>query len=617
MNFKSLLNKCIHEDIKNDIETLNNLQEDKLENIILNNSENADANKLIKNTKMNINTDLYNDLEMFTDYKGNDKTILTKINNTSTDGGNHYLKNLLENPSDNYDFLNEKKQSMKNLFNILEVEEVNIKNNLVKLSDTERSLFWIFKSNNVEQDNLINILYFNNYFLKYLNNSSHILTGVNLYKIFISPFIGILSPIAGVIIPYLVIRFKLKIKFSFITYVKFLYNYYVNMNMGNMFGNSYLNTLRKIWYGFTILFYFNGIFNSFQLSKLSNSINNTICKHISNSGIFIKNGIEVLDKLFNIDDFSVIFNITQKYNVDNNVIKSLKKLNITTNEYLNNFGEKLRLYKLLKNPVNKEEIYNLVNLIYLCDTIYSIYITKKDNHLVVPTFSISDSPYIEINGLRHPNIDKDKVIKNNILLDNKNNLIITGPNAGGKSTFIKSIAVNILLSQTICLSFADSMTLTPFYYIASQMNIVDDKGFESLFEAEMNRIIKNVNIIKECKNNNRLSIIFLDELFNSTNVIEGICGSYGICKSLGDIKTNITLLTTHFTYLYKLKDTGNYKNYQMSVNIKDDNEIEFPYKISKGISIQYIALELLKKKLIDCEEIIDTALEFKKNLIKI
>ena len=114
MNFKSLLNKCIHEDIKNDIETLNNLQEDKLENIILNNS--ANANKLIKITKMNINTDLYNDLEMFTDYKGNDKTILTKINNTSTDGGNHYLKNLSENPSDNYEFLNEKKKSMKNLY---------------------------------------------------------------------------------------------------------------------------------------------------------------------------------------------------------------------------------------------------------------------------------------------------------------------------------------------------------------------------------------------------------------------------------------------------------------------------------------------------------------------
>ncbi len=610
MNLKNLLNKCIHQDIKNDINLLNDLREEKLENDIIN-------DKLIKLTDMNINEDLYNDLEIFIDYKGNEKTILNKINNTFTNGGYHYLAKLLENPSDNYKFLNEKKLCLNKLFNILEVEEFNIKKNLIKLSETENSLFWIFKANNVEQENLMNILYFNNFFLKYLNNSSHILSGLNLYKIFISPFIGILSPIAGVIVPYLVLRFKLKVKFSFIKYVKFLYNYYVNMNLGNMFGNSYLNTLRKIWYGFTILFYFNGIFNSFQLSKLSYSINNTICNHISNCGIFIKNGLQVLEKLFNFNDFNVIFNITNNYSPENSIIKSFKNLNITSNEYFNNFGEKLRLYRLIKNPENKIDLYNIINLIYLCDTIYSIYISKTENDLVAPIYSISDDPGIQIKGLRHPNIEKDKVVKNDILLDNKNNLIITGPNAGGKSTFIKSIAINILLSQTICLSFSDSMNLTPFYYIASQMNIVDDKGCESLFEAEMNRIIKNVNIIKNCQENNRLSIIFLDELFNSTNVIEGICGSYGICKNLGDIKTNITLLTTHFTYLYKLKDTGKYKNYQMSVNIKQNDEIEFPYKISRGISIQYIALELLKKKLLDCEEIIDTALEFKKDLIKI
>ena len=53
----------------------------------------------------------------------------------------------------------------------------------------------------------------------------------------------------------------------------------------------------------------------------------------------------------------------------------------------------------------------------------------------------------------------------------------------------------------------------------------------------------------------------------------------------------------------------------MNVKINKD-EIEFPYKISRGISTQYIALELLKKKLIDCKEIIDTSLEFKNDLME-
>ena len=609
MDFKNLLNKITNEDIKNNEDILNEMNYEQLENTITN-------EKLIVLTDNELNIDLYSDLEIFKDYKGNDNTILKKIDNTNTNGGKFYLKKILENPSNNFDFLNKKKNSLKNLFEILKNNEILIKKNLIKLSETEKSLFWIFKTNNIEQENLINILYFNNFFLKYLNNSSYILSGLNLYKIFFSPFIGILSPIIGFILPYLVIRFKLKVKFSFISYLKFIYNYYVNMNFGSLFENNYLNTLRKVWYGFTLLFYFNGIFNSFQLSKLSYNINNTICNHISNCAIFVKNGLEILDKLYNVDDFNVIFNDTYYYNSDNNLIKSLNNLNITKNEYFNNFGNKLKIFKLIKNSNNKEDINNLVNLIYLCDTINSIYLCKNDNNLVESQYSNSIEPYVSIKGLRHPNIEKNKVIKNDILLDNKNNLIITGPNAGGKSTFIKSIAINILLSQTICLSFSDNIVLTPFYYIASQMNIVDDKGCESLFEAEMNRIIKNVSIIKKCNENNKLSIIFLDELFNSTNVIEGICGSYGICKKLSDIKTNITLLTTHFTYLYKLKDTGNYKNYRMNVIINDNN-IEFPYKISRGISTQYIALELLKKRLTDCQEIIDISLEFKNNLIKI
>ena len=608
MNFTDLLNRITNEEI---IENTNLLHEMCNENI----DNDLCYDKLVKETDTKINEDLYSDLEVFEDFKGNENTILEKINNTYTDGGKFYLKKLLENPSSNFDFLNKKKNSLQNLFQVLESNQNEIQKFYIKLNETEKSLFWIFNTNNVEQDNLVSILYFNNFLLKYLNNSSYVLTGYNIYNIFCSPLIGVLSPVVGFILPYLVLRFKLKVKFSFVAYVKFLYNYYMNMNFGNMFGNSYLNNLRKVWYAFTMLFYFNGIFNSFQLSKLSNNINLTICEHISNCAIFIKNGINILNKIYSKNDYQTIFNIDYEYDIGNFIINDLDNLNITKNEYFNNFGQKLRLYKLLKNPNNKVELNNLINLIYLSDTIHSLYLTNIENNLVMPNYSDSEVPIVSITGLRHPNIDKDKVVKNDIYLDNKNNLVITGPNAGGKSTFIKAIGINILLSQTICLTFCDSIRITPFYYIASQMTIIDHKGVESLFEAEMNRIIKNVNVIKECNENNRKSIIFLDELFNSTNVIEGICGSYGICKNLADITTNITLLTTHFTYLYKLKDTECYNNYKMNVKINKD-EIEFPYKISRGISTQYIALELLKKKLIDCKEIIDTSLEFKNDLME-
>ena len=72
-----------------------------------------------------------------------------------------------------------------------------------------------------------------------------------------------------------------------------------------------------------------------------------------------------------------------------------------------------------------------------------------------------------------------------------NNVVITGPNAAGKSTFIKALSLSILFSQTICIVPASNFVLTPFTLINTYLNIPDCKGKESLFEAEMNRVFRH------------------------------------------------------------------------------------------------------------------------------
>ena len=588
-------------------------------NLINNSNINSDIinnvldKKLIYNTNIKISNELYDDLEVFEDNKNNNNnnTVFSKLNKTYTKGGSYFLKKLLENPSNNIDFLNNKKVSLSKLFNIIKNNN-GIFDNLSKLKDTQEDIYWILNDNLIDE-NLSNILYFNNYFLKYLNNSSPFLTIFTIYKIFLSPVIGILSPIIYFIIPYVVLRFKIKMKISFITYLKFMFKYYMNMNFGKMMGKPYLDVLRKIWMGFTLTFYFNSLFNSIELAKLTYKLNNIICNHMNNISIYINNGFDILKILYNEQLFSKIFNTNlQLDNFNKNeYLINLRNVQINKNEYFGNFGEKLRLYKLL----DKNILIDFINITSLCDTVCSLYLIKYENNLAYSKYVKLKKPDIKIEGLRHPNIDKDSIVKNDILLNNKNNLIITGPNAGGKSTFIKSIAINILLSQTLCISYCDKMELTPFYYISSQINIVDNKGFESLFEAEMNRIINNYNIVKDCNKDNKFSILFLDELFNSTNMIEGISGSYGICKKLSEFENNITLLTTHYTKLYKLKNTGKFKNYKMNANVNKDN-ITFSYKIDKGVSKQYIALELLKNNLTDNKDILEEAIKFKEKLIK-
>ena len=159
--------------------------------------------------------------------------------------------------------------------------------NLEILKHNQDNMFWVLNEMNEDTNNLINMLYFNSFILKNLNNSSHILTLKNIYKIYLLPTIGIITPIVYFILPYLVIRFKFGVQFSFTSFIKFIYNYYVNLNFGNMFANSKLNMIRKVWMLFSILFYFNSIFNSIELSKLTHKINILICNHINSISKYI------------------------------------------------------------------------------------------------------------------------------------------------------------------------------------------------------------------------------------------------------------------------------------------------------------------------------------------
>jgi DNA mismatch repair ATPase MutS len=192
------------------------------------------------------------------------------------------------------------------------------------------------------------------------------------------------------------------------------------------------------------------------------------------------------------------------------------------------------------------------------------------------------------------------------------NAIITGPNAGGKSTLIKMMCSNILLSQTVCVTSSAYTELTPFYFVNTQINIPDTKGVESLFEAEMNRCLYNLNFIK--KNQTRPCIIFMDEIFNSTNMIEAISGAYSILDKLSQYTNVMTIITTHFTYLTKLKKTSNFECYRMNA-ILNDGDISYPYILSPGVSNQFIALELLRKRGFDAS-IIDYATRIKNKFVK-
>jgi len=280
-----------------------------------------------------------------------------------------------------------------------------------------------------------------------------------------------------------------------------------------------------------------------------------------------------------------------------------------------NKGKILSTFKKLKE--NKNNLSNIFHYTGIIDTVLSIEDLLANSSTENP-YSLTNyitnkkKPVIQVDGIWHPYLNTTDTVKNS--LDMKNNILITGPNAAGKSTFIKSIIVNILMSQTIGLSSAKKFDMTPFHMIESYLHITDSKGSSSLFEAEM---FRSRDYIEKLKNmdDDKFSFIVLDEIFSSTNYVEGFSGAYSILKKISSFKNTLSVTTTHYTDLECLeKDTkGKIVNYKFEVEHDENNEIIFNYILKRGVSRQYIALELLQKNGFD-DDVIEDAMRICKKL---
>jgi DNA mismatch repair ATPase MutS len=130
-------------------------------------------------------------------------------------------------------------------------------------------------------------------------------------------------------------------------------------------------------------------------------------------------------------------------------------------------------------------------------------------------------------------------------------------------------------------------------------------------------MFRSKEYIDKIKNldSNKFSFIVLDEIFSSTNYVEGFSGAYAILKKISSFPNTLSITTTHYSDLEILeKDTGGkIMNYKFDVDYNENNEIIFNYKLKRGISKQYIALELLKKNGFD-EDVIEEAIKMSKKI---
>ena len=172
------------------------------------------------------------------------------------------------------------------------------------------------------------------------------------------------------------------------------------------------------------------------------------------------------------------------------------------------------------------------------------------------------------------------VVTNDCILDK--NMIITGPNASGKTTTLKSALINILLSQQIGFGCFESLALQPYDNFHCYLNIPDTSGRDSLFQAEARQCKEIIDCINlEEKETN---FCIFDELYSGTNPEEAISSAKGFLQYIVKMDNVTCLLTTHYTKLCKkLAKNSKIQNFNMMTVKKNDN-FEYTYKLVEGIS---------------------------------
>lgn len=246
--------------------------------------------------------------------------------------------------------------------------------------------------------------------------------------------------------------------------------------------------------------------------------------------------------------------------------------------------------KVLKNTIKLQALAKILATIDSLNTFAKI---SLENSYVRPL--IREDNIIKIKDGRHPVIEKNlkenEFIPNDTDIGEDDNLIqiITGPNMAGKSTYMRQMAIIIILAQMGCFVPAALAEISICDQVFTRIGASDNisKG-ESTFMLEMNEVSSIL------KNSTEHSFVILDEVGRGTSSDDGLSIAMAIVEYLSKNKKVKTVFATHFHELTVLEnELNNVKNLKIEI-LEENNNLVFLRKISKGKSDRSYGIEVAK-----------------------
>lgn len=244
------------------------------------------------------------------------------------------------------------------------------------------------------------------------------------------------------------------------------------------------------------------------------------------------------------------------------------------------------LFHLYHNDIvsEKENIEKLFCLIGNVDSAISVSELRAESIIWCKPQFVEDK-LIDVEEIIHPMVDN--CIPNTIKLSNES-LLLTGSNMSGKTTFIRAMAINVILSQTIYFCFAKA-------YRASYFNIYTSIRISDSIENKTSYFLEEVLAIKHLvdqASQEECCLFVLDEIFKGTNTIERISAAKSILAYLNNSR-HVVLVSTHDIELMGLLSSHHYQCYNFSEQIAG-GKLLFDYKLHYGVLMKRNAIKILE-----------------------
>jgi DNA mismatch repair protein MutS len=224
------------------------------------------------------------------------------------------------------------------------------------------------------------------------------------------------------------------------------------------------------------------------------------------------------------------------------------------------------------------------------DAMWSLAATTAERGWTYP----HPSTRLVVAGLRHPFLAAGCSVANDLRLDDATRVcVVTGPNMGGKSTFLRAIAVAMLLAHAGCGVPAAAMEFPAVATIFSSVQITDDlDAGESFYLAEVRRI----RSLAEALHAHRSMLAVLDEPFRGTNVHDAAEASLGVISRLVAHPEALVFVATHVAEVADaLRDDPGVRFLHFAADVTGDRPV-FDYTVRDGVSTQRLGMTLLRQE---------------------